>query len=83
MFKSPSFIDHMNSLTLGIREGKTIKFEDFAAQVLPMPPLDEQRRIAEYLDDKCAEIDRAVSTAEQSIEEYRAYQNDVVKRATV
>lgn len=44
LFKSPSFIDHMNSLTLGIREGKTIKFEDFAAQVLPMPPLDEQRR---------------------------------------
>lgn len=83
LFKSPSFIDHMNSLTLGIREGKTIKFEDFAAQVLPMPPLDEQRRIAEYLDDKCAEIDRAVSTAEQSIEEYRAYQNDVVKRAIV
>lgn len=81
LFKSPSFIDHMNSLTLGIREGKTIKFEDFAAQVLPMPPLDEQRRIADYLDDKCAEIDRAVSAAEQSIEEYKVYKNSVVYRA--
>ena len=81
LFKSPSFIDHMNSLTLGIREGKTIKFEDFAAQVLPMPPLDEQRRIADYLDEKCDEIDRAVSAAERSIEEYKAYKNSVVFQA--
>lgn len=78
LFKSPSFIDHMNSLTLGIREGKTIKFEDFAAQVLPMPPLDEQRRIADYLDEKCAEIDRAVSAAERSVEEYKAYRLSVI-----
>lgn len=78
LFKSPSFIDHMNSLTLGIREGKTIKFEDFAAQVLPMPPVDEQRRIADYLDEKCAEIDRAVSAAERSVEEYKAYRLSVI-----
>lgn len=80
LFKSPSFIDHMNSLTLGIREGKTIKFEDFAAQVLPMPSLDEQRRIADYLDVKCAEIDRAISAAEQSVDEYKAYKNSVVNQ---
>lgn len=78
LFKSPSFIDHMNSLTLGIREGKTIKFEDFAAQVLPVPPLDEQRRIADYLDEKCDEIDRAISAAERSIEEYKAYRLSVI-----
>ena len=75
LFKSPSFIDHMNSLTLGIREGKTIKFDDFAAQALAVPPLDEQRRIANYLDGKCAEIDRAVSAAEKSIEELSLYRS--------
>lgn len=50
---------------------------------IALPPLEEQRRIADYLDGKCAQIDRAISAAEQSIEEYRAYQNDVVKRAIV
>ena len=80
LFKSPSFIDHMNSLTLGIREGKTIKFDDFAAQALAVPPLDEQRRIANYLDGKCDEIDRAVSAAERSIEEYKAYKNSIVNQ---
>lgn len=81
LFKSPSFIDHMNSLTLGIREGKTIKFDDFATQALAVPPLDEQRRIEGFLDEKCAEIDRAVSAAERSIEEYKAYKNSVVFQA--
>ena len=78
LFKSPSFIDHMNSLTLGIREGKTIKFEDFAAQVLPMPPLDEQRRIADYLDEKCAEIDRAVSAKQAIIADLKAYKQSLI-----
>lgn len=75
LFKSPSFIDHMNSLTLGIREGKTIKFDDFATQVLPVPPIDEQCRIAGYLDEKCAEIARAISAAERSIEEFLSFRS--------
>ena len=75
LFKSPSFIDHMNSLTLGIREGKTIKFDDFATQLLPIPPLDEQRRIADFLDEKCAQIDRAITSAEQFIQELGSYRS--------
>ena len=48
-----------------------------------LPPLSVQSRIADYLDEKCAEIARAISAAERSIEEYKAYQRDVVKRAIV
>ena len=48
---------------------------------LPNPPIDEQRRIADFLDEKCVEIDRAVSAAEQSIEEYKAYKNSIVFQA--
>ncbi len=81
LFKSPSFIDHMNSLTLGIREGKTIKYDDFAVQKLPVPPVEEQARIADFLDAKCAEVDRAVSAAEQSIQEYKAYLSSLVDEA--
>lgn len=78
LFKSPSFIDHMNSLTLGIREGKTIKFDDFATQVLPMPPLDEQLRIADYLDGKCAEVDAAVEAKRAIVEELKAYKKSLI-----
>ena len=41
--------------------------------LLPVPPLHEQRHIADFLDEKCAEIDRAVSAAERSVQEYVVY----------
>ena len=45
---------------------------------LPFPPLDEQRRIADFLDEKCAQIDRAITSAEQSIQEYKAYKSSLI-----
>lgn len=53
----------------------------FNALRIPVPPLDEQLRIADYLDEKCAEIDRAASAAEQSIEAYKTYKKSVVFQA--
>lgn len=73
LFKSGAFISHLNSLTVGIRDGKNINYSDFAASAIPVPPLDEQHRIADYLDAKCAEIDRAIKAAEDSIEELKGY----------
>lgn len=67
----------------GVRQN-TSDFRSWAkAGEIPviLSPLDEQRRIADFLDEKCAEIDRAVSAAERSIEEYKAYKNSVVFQA--
>lgn len=67
----------------GVRQN-TSDFRSWAkAGEIPviLSPLDEQRRIAGFLDEKCAEIDRAVSAAERSIEEYKAYKNSVVFQA--
>ena len=50
----------------------------FGSICLPVPPLDEQRRIADLLDEKCAQIDRAITSAEQSIQEYKAYGDSLV-----
>lgn len=43
-----------------------------------LPELKQQQRIAEYLDDKCAEIDAAIEAAEASIEEYKAYEKNLI-----
>ena len=79
LFKCGGFVDYLNSLTQGIREGKTIKYEDFAVCLIPKPPLDEQQRIVDYLDIKCAEIDRAIETAEKSIEELLKYRSSYLE----
>ena len=78
LFKSPSFIDHMNSLTLGIREGNTIKFDDFATQALGVPPLDEQHRIADFLDEKCFEIDLAIDAKQAIVADLKTFKQSLI-----
>lgn len=84
LLRCRSYADEWHKLSTGLRVGQwDLHVEDFLNTRIPVPSLDEQRRIADCLDEECVEIDRAVSAAEQSIEEYRTYQNDVVKRAIV
>ena len=42
---------------------------------LPVPPLEEQRQIADYLDKKCAEIDKLIAIKQQKIETLTEYKN--------
>jgi type I restriction enzyme, S subunit len=63
----------------GVRQG--LKWQEAKYIELPWPSEAEQARIADFLDAKCAEVDRAVSAAEQSIQEYKAYKNSVVFQA--
>lgn len=60
----------------GVRQG--LKWQKAKCIMLPMPSIDEQRRIADYLDDKSAEIDRAIEAAEKSIEGYEQYLEAVI-----
>lgn len=50
-------------------------------QGLPWPSVLEQRRIADYLNRKCAEIDRIVAETERTIEEYKALKQSVITEA--
>jgi type I restriction enzyme S subunit len=56
-------------LAKGIRERSTdFRFNDFAKLNLPIPPRDEQDRIANFLDQKTAEIDEAIAKKQRLIE---------------
>ena len=48
---------------------------------MPRPPLDEQQRIANFLDDRCACIDSVVAKTRASIEEYKKLKQSVITRA--
>ena len=43
-----------------------------------LPPLTEQRAIADYLDEKCAAIDAAIAEAKKGIEEYKAWKISLI-----
>ena len=49
--------------------------------IVPYPPLEEQQRIADYLDAKCAHIDQCLELTRQSMEKLRAYKLSCITEA--
>lgn len=45
---------------------------------LPIPPLFEQQSIADYLDQKCSEIDELISIKQQKIEKLKDYKKSLI-----
>ena len=66
--KSDEFLQRINAVITGIREGKTIKYENFALLRLPLPPLETQKQIAGFLDKETSRIDALISRKQRQIE---------------
>ncbi len=81
LFKSQGLISQINALTVGIREGKNIKYETFSYMSIPIPKLTDQQAIATYLDSKCTEIDELITLQETMISELQAYKQSVITEA--
>ncbi len=78
LFKEKGFIDVMNSYTMSLRDGKNIAFDDFGDTFIPVPPLDEQQEIADYLDNKCAEIEQIIADKKTQIETLDGYKKSLI-----
>ena len=71
----------MNSYTLSLRDGKNIAFDDFGNSYLPVPSLQEQQKIADFLDHKCSEIDALTADIQTQIETLEEYKKSVITEA--
>lgn len=49
---------------------------------IPMPPIEEQRKIACFLDKKVLEIDNAIKKTKETIEDYKKLKVAVITKAT-
>ena len=78
LFKEKSFIAVMNSYTLSLRDGKNIAFSDFGNTMIPYPPIEEQRQIAEFLDKKCKEIEEIIADKQSQIETLESYKKSLI-----
>ena len=75
LLKSSVFISYLQTTVTGIREGKSVKFENLANIILPVPDPEEQKHIADFLDRETARIDQLIekktkllSILEESVE---------------
>ena len=78
LFKDKSFIEKMNSYAMSLRDGKNIAFEDFGNTRIPLPPLDEQKKIADFLDKKCGEVDALAHNIQQQIDTLEQYKRAII-----
>ena len=66
----------------GIREGQwDLPRYDFEHMQLPLPSIEEQERIADYLDKRCAAIDEVRKTITDEIEALRRLRKATIHRA--
>ena len=52
--------------------------EKFAQSLILSAPLQTQQRIADYLDEKCGEIDATIAKQKESIEKLKAYKQSLI-----
>jgi type I restriction enzyme S subunit len=74
LFKSRGYIGALQSTADFIRDGQDLNFANFCGVDLPVPPLEEQRRIADALREALEDANRVMERAEREINllaEYR------------
>jgi type I restriction enzyme S subunit len=59
----------------------SLTYDEFASLQIVKPPIEEQQKIAKFLDRKCGEIDEMISLQEKVIEELKAYKQSVITEA--
>lgn len=52
-----------------------------ASESVPIPSIEEQHKIADYLDCKCAEIDAVIEKTKATVEEYKKLKQSVITEA--
>lgn len=76
---SPAFTQLFNSHISGLIGGvSVVALKNFK---IILPPLEEQQRIAAFLDGECARIDYVVEKTRASIEEYKKLKQAIISQA--
>lgn len=69
-------------LRKGIGGGQPNISQDIIRQIwLPVPPIVEQQRIADFLDQKCAQIDEILQKTRDTIAEYKKLKQSIITQA--
>ena len=82
LFTNIGFQKEMRKYAKGILEIRLrISSADMLKRIVPKPSFDEQKRIADFLDSKCAEIDTVIENTKATIEEYKKLKRTVITEA--
>lgn len=75
---------YMNRIFYGLGQGVSnfgrwrLQAEKFLNFTIPVPPIEEQEEIAQYLDVKCGEIDKIITEKEALVSELENYKKSLI-----
>ena len=79
IFQTESFQKQLRRYANGILEIRLrISFENLLSQQIPTPSLNEQRKIADFLDNEINSIDKLITNTQNLIEEYESYKTALI-----
>ena len=79
LMRNKTYATEFRRLSGGIREGQwDLPSEALNNTIILLPPLDEQQQIADYLDNKCAEIERIIADKKTQIETLDGYKKSLI-----
>lgn len=82
LLRNPAYLPEYVRLSTGMRIGQwDLGFDDFKNIPFLIPPLDEQAKIADYLDNGCTSLDSILDKTHSSIEEYKKLKQAVITQA--
>ena len=82
LFRTDIYANLFKQYSTGIIDSRLRLYSDkFLALKCQVPPIDTQRRIADYLDHKCSQIDAIIARQQEVIEKLKAYKLSVITEA--
>ena len=81
MLKSRGYIEALQTMTDGIRDGKNISYQQFGQIRLPDIPLADQTQIAAFLDRETAKIDALVAEQRRLMDLLKEKRQAVISHA--
>ena len=82
LFTNIGFQKELRKYAKGILEIRLrISASEMLKRIIPKPSYEEQCRISDFLDKKCAEIDEVIKKTRTTIDEYRKFRQSIIDNA--
>ena len=78
LFKSELYIKALQRTCNFIRDGQDLRYSNFVQVPLVIPPLEEQKEIADTLNIRCAEIDALIKKKMLFVDELESYKKSLI-----
>ena len=83
LLKLPSYIKALQRTGNFIRDGQDLNFDNFSQVDLFIPPLEEQKAIAEYVKEFMVSSDKGIELLQQQIEKLKEYKATLINSAVM